>query len=183
MWLFCRLSACSNMRQMKAEKAAYLDQLHPTNRHYLTKIQDEKQYPAAQCAMAQDICMYGKSASLGVESMNRAIKIVREKTAVDILNAAILLLQMEGNRYHKWKENGTPVDSKGDGTYGDGVQRRQCLQVPPYKSQGNVLALCHNLKEYRESERVPCAVAKGKLQWILFWKVHMWGDIKGRDPL
>ena len=104
MWLFCRLSACSNMRQLKAEKTTYLDQLHPTNRHYLTTIPDEKQYPAAQCAMAQDICMYGKSASLGVESMNRANKIVREKTAVDVLNAAILLLQMEGNRFHQWKE-------------------------------------------------------------------------------
>lgn len=48
--------------------------------------------------------MYGKSASSGVESMNRANKIVREKTAVDMLNAAILLLQMEGNRFHQWKE-------------------------------------------------------------------------------
>jgi hypothetical protein len=115
------------MQQLKAEETAYLDQLHPTDRHYLTKIPDEKQYPAAQCAMAQDICMYGKSASSGVESMNRANKIVREKTAVDMLNAAILLLQMEGNHFHQWKEKawGTPVDSKGDGTYGDGVQRRQ----------------------------------------------------------
>jgi hypothetical protein len=51
--------------------------------------------------MAQDICIYGKkSGSLGVESMNPANKIVREKTAVDLLNAAILLLQMEGNRFH-----------------------------------------------------------------------------------
>ena len=98
------VAACSNMRQLKAEEATYLDQLHPTNRHYLTKIPDEKQYPAARCAMAQDICMYGKSASSGAESMNRANKIVREKTAVDMLNAAILLLQMEGNRFHQWKE-------------------------------------------------------------------------------
>ena len=104
MWLFNRLSACSNMRQLKADEAAYLDQLHPTDRHYLTKIRDKKQYPAAQCAMGQDICMYGKSASAGVESMNRANKTVREKMAVDILNTAILLLQMEGNCYHKWKD-------------------------------------------------------------------------------
>lgn len=36
--------------------------------------------------------------------MNRANKLVREKTAVDILNASILLLKMEGERYHQWKE-------------------------------------------------------------------------------
>ena len=101
MWLFNRLSACSNMRQLKADEAAYLDQLHSTGRHYLTKIRDKKQYPTARCAMSQEICMYGKSASAGVESMNRANKIVREKTAVDILNAAVLLLEMEGNCYHK----------------------------------------------------------------------------------
>ena len=44
------------MQQLKAEEAKYIDQLHPTNRHYLTKIPYEKQYPAARCAMAQDIC-------------------------------------------------------------------------------------------------------------------------------
>ena len=92
------------MQQLKAEEGNYIDQLHPTDKHYLTKIQDKKQYAAAQCAMAPDICMYGKSASSGVESMNLANKTVREKTAVDMLNAAILLLQMEGNRFHQWKE-------------------------------------------------------------------------------
>ena len=35
--------------------------------------------------------------------MNRANKLVREKTAVDILNAAILLLKLEGERCHTWK--------------------------------------------------------------------------------
>ncbi len=52
--------------------------------------------------MAPDIQMYGQSASSGVESMNRANKpLVREKTAVDPLNAAILLLQLEVGRFNK----------------------------------------------------------------------------------
>jgi hypothetical protein len=46
----------------------------------------------------QDIFMYDKSAPLGVEYMNH------EKMAVDMLNAASLLLQMEENRFHQWKE-------------------------------------------------------------------------------
>jgi hypothetical protein len=103
-WLFGHLSGCSNMQQLKSEEAKYIDQLHPTDRHYLTKIPDKKQYAAACCAMGNDICMYGKSASSGVESMNHANKNVHEKTAVDMLNAAILLLNMEGNRFHHWKE-------------------------------------------------------------------------------
>ncbi len=63
-----------------------------------------KQYAAARCAMAPDIHMYGKSASSGVEAMNRANKLVREKTEVDPLNTAILLLQLEGGRFNKWKK-------------------------------------------------------------------------------
>ena len=98
LWLFCRLSACNNMQQLKAEEQKYIEQLHPTDRHYLTKVPDEKQYAAACCAMRNDICMYGRSASSGVEAMNRANKIVHEKTAVDMLNAAILKRQPgEGN--------------------------------------------------------------------------------------
>ena len=36
--------------------------------------------------------------------MNRANIIVREKTAVDILNAAMLLLKLEGERFRKWQK-------------------------------------------------------------------------------
>ena len=77
---------CSNMKQLKAEENKHIDQLHPTDRHYLKKMPHNKQYAAARCAMGHDICMYGKSTSSGVEPMNNANKLVREKTAVDIAN-------------------------------------------------------------------------------------------------
>jgi hypothetical protein len=49
-----------------------------------------------------DVCMYGKTASSGVESMNRANDNVRARTAVDMLNAAlILLLKKEGICYER----------------------------------------------------------------------------------
>ena len=93
------------MTILRAESNRFLDELHPTDRHYLTKIDDTKQYPAARCAMGPGICMYGKSASSGVESMNRANKqLVRMKTAVDILNASLLLLKLEGDRFNAGKE-------------------------------------------------------------------------------
>ena len=103
LWLYNKLSDCSNMRQVNVEITKYLDKLHERDRHYLTKLENEKQYAAARCAMRPDVCMYGRSSSSGVESMNRANKLVREKTAIDILNAAILLLKLEGERYHTWK--------------------------------------------------------------------------------
>jgi hypothetical protein len=47
--------------------------------------------------------MYGRSASSGVESMYHANKLVSEKMAINILNAAILLFNLEGEHYHLWK--------------------------------------------------------------------------------
>ena len=44
--------------------------------------------------------LYGKSASLGVEAMNHANKLVHQKTVADLLNAAILLLKLEGECYN-----------------------------------------------------------------------------------
>jgi hypothetical protein len=102
LWSYNRLSACSNMQQINAEIEKHLDKLHERDHHYLMKLDKTKQFAAARCAMSTEIFMYGRSSSSGVESMNRANKLVREKNAVDILNAAILLLQL-GERYHTWK--------------------------------------------------------------------------------
>jgi len=91
------------MSQLESDANLYLNQLHPTGSHYLTTIPDKKQHAAAHCTVAPDNCMYGKSASLGVEAMNRASKLVPQKTVADSHNADILLLQLEGKRYNKWK--------------------------------------------------------------------------------
>jgi hypothetical protein len=48
--------------------------------------------------------MYGKSASLGVEAMNRANEDIRQKTAVDILNATLILLKKKNTWYNKQQE-------------------------------------------------------------------------------
>ncbi len=45
-----------------------------------------------------------KSASLGVESMNRANNLARQRTAVHILNALILLIKLEGSRFDYYKQ-------------------------------------------------------------------------------
>jgi hypothetical protein len=75
--------------------------MHPTNHHYLFNIADEMKFPAARCAQGNSVCMYGKTASSCVESMNRANDDIRQRTAVDILNAALILLKKESTSMRK----------------------------------------------------------------------------------
>jgi hypothetical protein len=82
---------------------------------YLNTINDHQQYPCARVSMGEDICMYQRSASSSVESMNNANKSVRARTAVDPVNSSMLLLQKENERFlshreeaYQWKEELTP---------------------------------------------------------------------------
>ena len=61
--------------------------------------------------MADNIFMYDRTSSAGVEAMNSANKPVREKTAVDPCNAILLIAELECERFreqHKkaWEEAG-----------------------------------------------------------------------------
>ena len=62
---------------------------------------DEMQFPATRCTQGNSVCMYGKSASSGVESLNRANEDISQRMAVDILNIALILLMKESTRYEK----------------------------------------------------------------------------------
>lgn len=104
LWMYNLLSGCNSVGHLEVNKTKYYPVMHQTNLHYLTKIPDKMQYAAARCAMDPSICMYGKSASSGVESMNRANNLARQKAAVDILNAAILLIKLEGGRFAWYKQ-------------------------------------------------------------------------------
>jgi hypothetical protein len=72
--------------------------------NYLNGLDDHAQYPAARCAMRNDVYMYNHSASGVVGLMNDANKDMRARTAVDLLNATILLIKLEVNRYYKIKK-------------------------------------------------------------------------------
>jgi hypothetical protein len=75
--------------------------MHPTVHHHLFNIADEMQFPAARCAQGNSVCMYGKTAFSGVESMIRANEDIHQRTAVDIFNATLILLKKESTRYDK----------------------------------------------------------------------------------
>jgi hypothetical protein len=95
---------CNSMAEMQQKKEKHYEKLHLTDLHYLTKLADECQYPAARCAMVDNICMFGKSVSSGVESMNNANQLVHQKTAVNVLNGVILLLKLEAERFEWYNQ-------------------------------------------------------------------------------
>jgi hypothetical protein len=115
----CPLCGCTISLLVASQSHHYQPQkkdkekMHPTDNHYLFRIPEEMQFPAARCAQGNSVCMYGKSVSLGVELMNRANEDIRQKTAVDILNVTMILLKKESTWYDKQLAN-----FKGDGIDG-----------------------------------------------------------------
>ena len=86
---------------------------------YIGLVPDHQQFPAARVAHGAsngvDVYMYQRSSSSTAESMNAANKAVRDRTAVDPVNAMILMLKLESKRFGSnrdkawsWKELLTP---------------------------------------------------------------------------
>ncbi len=72
---------------------------------YLNAVNDAAQYPGARVAVDYSrIIMHQCASSLAVESKNRANKMARGITAVDVVCATKLLLSLSSKRYHKKKE-------------------------------------------------------------------------------
>jgi hypothetical protein len=95
---------CGTVQNIEMLKEKYLNNMYPSNRHYLLSVPDESQFRAARCAMTSNAQMNGKLAASGVESMNREIMNVRKKTAVDALNALLVLLKGDSDRFEKYKK-------------------------------------------------------------------------------
>jgi hypothetical protein len=106
------LSSFNSVKQLENNKAKYYNKMYPADHHYLTKLPDRSQYPAARCAMGNNLCMYSKSASSGVESMKKANQLAPQRTAVDILNAVILLIKLEGERFNWYKQKAWERDNQ-----------------------------------------------------------------------
>ena len=71
----------------------------------LNAVSDAAQYPGARVDVDFGrIIMCQHSASSGMESMNRANKVARDRTAVDFVSATKLLLSLSAKRYHEKKE-------------------------------------------------------------------------------
>ncbi len=75
------LAKFSSVGAIRFLQNKYNHEMKPAHLAYLNAPNDKEQFPAAWCKMAHDslfpICMYGKTASSGVGSMNQANNNVR----------------------------------------------------------------------------------------------------------
>ena len=90
LWLYNKCMKATNAQQLHQIKLNNAVNVNNKALNYLNSIPDQTQYPAAP--MGDGIIMYGRSALSSVESMNHAKKAARERTAVDVVNAVILIL-------------------------------------------------------------------------------------------
>ena len=115
MWMYNKLMRANNVEELNEIKHQHSSHMSDKALRYLNTINDHQQYPCARVSMGEDICMYQRSASSSVESMNNANKSVRARTAVDPVNSCLLLLQKENERFlshrvdaYEWKDELTP---------------------------------------------------------------------------
>jgi hypothetical protein len=101
LWVYNRLVGCRTVEHIEREKAKYMTMMHAKDIQYLNNLEDPEQYPASRCAQGPGIYMYHRSTSAAVESMNAANKEMRAKTAVDPLNACLLLMKLECKRFNE----------------------------------------------------------------------------------
>jgi hypothetical protein len=102
--MYNKLMKCKNVEQLEYNKEKHFVNMTDKDINYLNSLDDESQYPVARCAMDLYVYLYFRSSSGTAESMNKANKEMRARTAVDLLNACILLIKLEVNRYYKMKK-------------------------------------------------------------------------------
>ncbi len=99
-----KLMRCRSVALIEHNKREQFKSMKSKDIQFLNNLTAEPQYPAAQCAMGENIYMYHRLLSGAVEMMNRVNSEMRARTAFDLPNATILLLKLECNRFNKMKQ-------------------------------------------------------------------------------
>jgi hypothetical protein len=110
LWCYQAMLNCRTVKQIEAFKAENFKFVKASDLKYLCKLLDTSLYPAARCAMRDDIYLFHLQASSGAESMNSANFGMRQRSAVDINNAMLLLVELECNRYRKQQADAWSTD-------------------------------------------------------------------------
>jgi hypothetical protein len=104
LWLYNKLVKAKTICEIEQIKHKHAPFVNDKALKYLDAVDDAAQYPGARVAVDYShIIMYQHSVSLAVESMNRANKAARDRTAVDVVCATKLLLSLSSKRYHEEK--------------------------------------------------------------------------------
>ncbi len=117
LWMCNLLIGCKSVASLPTTRKKDEDKMLPTDRRYLFNIAQEIQFPAARYAQGNPVCMYTKSASSGVEAINRANEDIHQETAVDIQCHSDLTQEGKFQVQQTAKssmESCTSINSKGD---------------------------------------------------------------------
>ncbi len=70
LWTFNKLSKCRSVAQWERERDRYFPKMHPKDLQFLNSITDASQYVVKHCEEANNIYMFHRTTSQGLEVMN-----------------------------------------------------------------------------------------------------------------
>jgi hypothetical protein len=98
-WYFNQLVNCNTVEEIEGQREKHLAKIATKTLCYINFVHDTAQLLAARCDLRSNIYMYGRSASSSNESMNWAIQRAREQMAIDVVNATMVLVNLENCRF------------------------------------------------------------------------------------
>jgi hypothetical protein len=101
LWLFNKLVKVHTKQEIEHIKHKHSQYVDKKALKYLNTLDNKEVYPGARCDLGGRIFMYQRSASLAVESVNRANKSACARTAVDVVLSTRLLLKLSASRYQE----------------------------------------------------------------------------------
>ncbi len=104
LWLFNKLVKAQTKQEIEHIKHKHSRYVDKKALKYLNTLDDKEVYPGARCELCGRIFVYQQSASLAIESMNRANKAACARMAVDVVSSTKLLLKLSTARYQEKKE-------------------------------------------------------------------------------
>ena len=70
LWMYNKLMKCRSIATIEHYKQEHFKNMKPKDIAYLNSLTDESQYPAARCAMGEQIYLYHRSSSGTVSGVN-----------------------------------------------------------------------------------------------------------------
>jgi hypothetical protein len=99
LWTFNKLSKFCSVAQWERERDRYFPHMHQKDLQYLNSIPDASQHAVKHCEESENIYMFHRTTSQGSESMNAVNREIHSRLAVCPVNATMLCLKAECNRF------------------------------------------------------------------------------------
>ena len=104
LWMYNNLMRCRSVALIEHNKSEHFKNMKNKDIQYPNSLHDDSQFPAARCAMGENVYMYHCPSPGTVEPMNRFNKEMRVQMTIDLLNVIMLLLKLECVRFNKMKQ-------------------------------------------------------------------------------